>query len=138
LLWLGQAPEGLETVNQYKFSDSSAAGRSLYVLFGWSTSGADELRRAAVDSVIVNGNLINVYVSRPKVELDGAVGGTADMRFVGWEIPLWGKLPPGNYEAQLHLRRDTIRVRTMPAFNEEKVVGEGYKRLAEIEFAQTR
>jgi hypothetical protein len=108
----------------------------LFVIYGWSTSGADELRRAAVDSVIVEGHSINVYVSRPLVQLDGMVGGTADMRFVGWEIPLSETLASGSYKAVLHLRRDTIRVLTHPTIREEKIAGEGYQKAAELEFAR--
>ena len=134
--WLRQAPAGLETMNVFKSDGSQTAPRSLFVLYGWSTSGADELRRAAVDSAIVEGHSINVYVSRPQVQLDGMVGGTADMRFVGWEIPLLESLASGSYKAVLHVRRDTIRVFMKPSIREEKVVGEGYQKAAEVDFAR--
>jgi len=134
--WLRQAPAGLETTNIFKSSSAQTPPRSLFVLYGWSTSGADELRRASVDSVIVAGHSINVYVSRPQVQLDGMVGGTADMRFVGWEIPLSGPLASGSYQAVLHVRRDTIRVLMQPTIREEKVIGEGYQKAAELEFAR--
>ena len=132
--WLRQAPAGLETMNIFKDSGAQSPSRSLFVLYGWSTSGADELRRASIDSVIVAGHSVNVYVSRPQVQLDGMVGGTADMRFVGWEIPLSEPLAAGSYKAMLYVRRDSVRVLMQPSFHEEKIAGEGYQRVAELDF----
>jgi len=131
--WLKQLPDGLETVNPGKFSDETGALPSLFVLYGWSTSGADELRRAAVDSVILAGHQVNVYISRPYVETDASFMGTADMRFVGWEIPL-SKLEAGEYQALLQIRRDTIKITGKPPFREEKVAGKGYEKMSELQF----
>lgn len=139
LTWLKDLPDGLEKVNSATFSDNSRPKCSLFVLFGWSTSGADELRRAAVDSVVASGRELNVYVSRPQVELNAGFMGTADMRFVGWEIPLGSWQQAGKeHKALLHLRRDTIRISATPPYKEAVLPGKGYEQVGEIDFRSSR
>jgi len=136
--WLTGLPEGLEKVNLATFSDNSRPASALYVLFGWSNSGADELRRARMDSVTVTGREIDIYVSRPQVEASFSLMGTADMRFIGWEIPL-ATLPPGiKHQARMHVRRDTIRISGKPPYEETIEAGGGYEKAGEIEFKKSR
>lgn len=130
--WLFKAREGLDFVQSGVWIGSAEAPGDLYVLFGWSPSGADELRRAALDSVIVRENEIRVYVSRPELQVETALMGTSDMRFIGWKIPLLG-LPPGNYTAFLHSKRDVIRIKA-PDFKEEILPAAGYAQAAKLEF----
>jgi hypothetical protein len=132
LEWLAAVPGGLDTVKVQAW-DSEKAETGLYVLLGWSTSGADELRRAAVDSIVVRERQVIVYLSRPQVDASTGVMGTADMQFVGWRIPL-AALPAGKYKGQLLVRRDAIKIRTVPTFHEEMVTGNGYQDAAQLEF----
>ncbi len=130
--WLCEAREGLESVQSGVWIGSAEAPGDLYVLFGWSPSGADELRRATLDSVIVRDNEIRVYVSRPELQVETALMGTSDMRFIGWKIPLQG-LTSGNYAAFLHIKRDIIRIKA-PDFAEEVLPSAGYAQTARLEF----
>lgn len=130
--WLRQVPEGLDRVKSGVWTFELAIKPRLYVLFGWSPSGADELRRTGVDSAVVKRDQIAVYVSRPHLMSDAPLMGTADMRFVGWEIPLDG-LDSGKYKADFFIRRDTITIHTKP-FYEELNAGGGYEKAAELRF----
>lgn len=130
--WLRQVPAGFDSIKSGVWTLDLEVAPRLFMLFGWSPSGADELRRVRVDSAVVKGNQVGIYVSRPHVLSDAPLMGTADMRFVGWEIPLDG-LDSGKYTADLFIRRDTITIHTKP-FYEELNVGEGYEKAAELRF----
>jgi hypothetical protein len=135
--WLCEAREGLDPVQSGIWMGSAEAPGDLYVLFGWSPSGADELRRATLDSVIVKENEIRVYISRPELQVETALMGTSDMRFIGWRIPLLG-LTPGKYAAFLHIKRDVIRIKA-PDYagghgSEEVLSSAGYAQAAALEF----
>ncbi len=85
----------------------------LYLLYGWSSSGRDEMRSITVDSATVSGAEIKIYVSRPEVVYEGPVMGTADMKFIGWDFPLG--FPPGkDCEVLLYEKRDRVRVSAQP------------------------
>jgi hypothetical protein len=133
LEWLRTVPGGLDTVKAQAWETTEAGSPDLFALLGWSTSGADELRRASVDSIAVHEHQLNVYLSRPQVEASTGVMGTADMQFVGWRIPL-GALPAGKYQSRLLVRRDTVKIRTVPTFHEEIITGKGYEDAARLEF----
>jgi hypothetical protein len=132
--WLQALPGGLDTVKTQSWESPDPKRPDLYVLLGWSTSGSDELRRATVDSIVTVGRRVNVYVSRPIVNAQGGLMGTADMQFVGWQINL-KDLPRGEYDAKLFMRRDTINIVTHPKFAEERIAGKGYQEVAKLEFA---
>ncbi len=133
LQWLQEIPGDLETVSLKTWDPDHQRPLSLFMLFGWSTSGADELRRVTLDSAVVKGSQVDVYVSRPHI-ISAAPGmGTADMRFVGWEIPL-KDLAPGTYVANLYLRRDTITMPQEPG-TEKQVETIGYQNAGELNFA---
>lgn len=134
LSWLQSLPGGLDTVKVQSWQPVPPQQPNLYVLFGWSTSGADELRRATIDSVVATNKQVDVYVSRPLVEAQGGLMGTADMKFVGWEINLDDHLPAGHYTGRMLVRRDTIKVSTKPGFSEAKVAGRGYCEAAHLDF----
>ena len=131
--WLKTVPDGLDAVKAKAWDTVSPRQPDLFVLYGWSTSGADELRRATIDSVIAKGANVDVYVSRPIIDAGSGLMGTADMQFVGWKIPV-SSLAAGQYSARLHERRDTVKITTRPAFKEEKVAGRGYQRVADLKF----
>jgi len=59
--WLRAIPAGLDTVKAQAWTSQDAAAQELFLLYGWSTSGADELRRAAVDSIIASGREVKVF-----------------------------------------------------------------------------
>ena len=130
--WLRKMQEDLDSIKTAVWSTGSGEIARMYLLLGWSNWGADELRRASVDSVIAADGEIRVYVSRPHLLLEGSVMGTADMHFVGWEIPL-EKLNPGDYTAQFYLQRDTITVKTQT--HSEVRIGSGeYEMVRELKF----
>ncbi len=130
--WLRDLPEGLDTVTVNVETLQTGDPAAVYLLFGWSNSGTDELRRATLDSVLMAGHQICLYASRPQVEFEGSIMGTADMRFVGWEIPL-DQLKQGIYQAQLFLRRDRIAV-SASTLNEVRASGKGYESMGALEF----
>ncbi len=131
--WVCAAPEGVDQIAAKAWDAPAGVAPSAFVLYGWSNSGADELRRASLDSALVAEDVVNIYVSRPKVNLEGGISGTADMRFVGWEVSLKG-LDPGQYSAILHVRRDIISVRGRPP-GEERQAADGYQKMSELHFA---
>jgi hypothetical protein len=103
----------------------------LYALYGWSNSGRDELRQATLDSVLARGATIDVYVTRPQVQMPNSVMGTADMKFIGWEAPL-PDLEDGEYTARLMVSRPVL------VFSErgerETTQAADYEKAAEVKF----
>lgn len=97
----------------------------LYIVYGWSTSGLDELRSATLDSAKIQGRDIEVWTSRPVVLHPPGARGTADMRFVGWDITV-GKLKPGDYSATLYTCRDTLRMGQKSGQSPEVAITESY------------
>ena len=97
----------------------------VYLLYGWSSSGLDELRSASLDSAKIEGRDINIYASRPEVQMTGSVMGTADMRFIGWDVNI-GRLEAGDYSVNLFIRRDTVKITAKP-YSRVVSEGEGYK-----------
>jgi hypothetical protein len=85
----------------------------LYLVYGWSTSGLDELRSATLDSAQIVGKSIEIWTSRPVILYPPGTRGTADMRFVGWDIAM-GNLRPGEYTTIVYTKRDTLRRGTDP------------------------
>ena len=128
--YLNDIPAGLDSTRTVYWEPSEGLTPSIYLLYGWSNSGTDELRRASLDSVMVNGNTIKVFASRPFVHVDGHLAGTADMKFHGWEIPL-RKLDSTSWQVELYVQRDTIEITTKP-FSQVETKGEGYKMVSVI------
>ncbi len=87
---------------------SEGADLHLYLVYGWSTSGLDELRSATLDSAQIVGKSIEIWTSRPVVQYGPGVRGTADMRFIGWDIAV-GNLRPSDYTTTVYTKRDTLR-----------------------------
>lgn len=81
---------------------------NLYLLLGWSTGGLDELRAARLDSATMTGNEIKVWLWKPNLESIEGVMGTADMKFIGWQINP-GKLSAGEYRAKLYVQHGTFK-----------------------------
>ncbi|MFH1861404.1 MAG: hypothetical protein ABH878_01210 [bacterium] len=130
--WLKELPESPNKIWTFAGNNRDSESLRLYLLLGWSPSGADEMRRAGIDSVRAISDQINIYLSRPTLQVDGSLMGTADMRFVGWEISL-EDLSEGLYQANLLQQRQLVRIKTMP-FSEE-TIGEGnYEKIAELKF----
>ncbi len=104
----------------------------LYLLLGWSGSGLDEMRMAAVDSVNIEESDIRIFASRPRVQYDDVMAGTDDMKFIGWDVNV-GKLKIGSYTLKLFVQRDLIRIKTQPYM---KIIEEeaGYSLKKTIEF----
>lgn len=96
----------------------------VYFLYGWSPSGADELRSASLDSALISGQEIRIYVSRPVIQTTGYMAGTADMRFIGWDVTA-GRLDAGEYSAKLYVQRDTVKVTAKP-YSKVVLSGRGY------------
>jgi hypothetical protein len=108
------AEEGTDEIFTPPVGDVPLVGDlHLYLLYGWSSSGTDELRSVTVDSAVVSGGEIRLYVSRPVMIYDGPVMGTADMKFIGWDIPL-DILEGGRYVLSLFEKRDRIKISTQP------------------------
>ncbi|RJP79561.1 MAG: hypothetical protein C4524_05085 [Candidatus Zixiibacteriota bacterium] len=105
--FLRQVEDGTDDVRTWVGEPQAGMAPRLYVIYGWSNSGADELRRVSLDSIQVRGETVDVYVTRPQVQLPNSIMGTADMKFIGWEAPLQG-LDPGEYTARLMVRRPTL------------------------------
>jgi hypothetical protein len=85
----------------------------IYFLLGWSGIGTDERRSATMDSAVFQGSEIRLYVSRPELVFEGSVMGTADMKFVGWDVDVW-QLTAGEYSVRLLIKRDRIRIQAQP------------------------
>jgi len=104
----------IETVLLPAMNAIPALGKvRLYLLYGWSGSGSDEMRSATVDSVTMDQQTIRLYTSRPELRYTEAMMGTDDMRFIGWDINI-GKLEPGGYQVRLYMKRDVIQIEPYP------------------------
>jgi len=57
--------------------------------------------------------------------MTGSAMGTADMRFIGWDIGV-GRLETGDYNVNLFIRRDTVKITAKP-YSRVVSEGEGYK-----------
>jgi hypothetical protein len=98
----------------YRASDISAeTSTMIYLLYGWSGWGGDDMRNISVDSTLIAGNMIDIYTSRPQLIYDEPIMGTADMKFIGWQIAA-GQLRAGKYFVRLHERRNEIKVTLQP------------------------
>lgn len=104
----------------------------IYLLYGWSTSGRDALRSIAVDSAVIAGDEIRIYVSRPELIYEGSVAGTADMKFIGWDIAT-AELAGGDYRVLLFEKRDRVKISTQPYSRVVEAKGK-YQMKKELDF----
>jgi hypothetical protein len=73
-----------------------------YLLWGWSGSGLDASRRTKVEAeYLEKEKCLKITVTRAQYKDTGGFGGTADMQYVGFALPL-GKLAAGEYSVKIH------------------------------------
>lgn len=126
-LQLDDVPPGLDSIKiPVNASFREDADVHLYLVYGWSPWGLDELRSATLDSAKIQGRDLEIWTSRPVVLHPPGARGTADMRFVGWDITV-GKLQPGDYSVTLYGRRDTLQTGQSFAQSSEVGMTGGYK-----------
>ena len=134
--FLGQLEEdghAEDSVVFFQATDVSAQrSTSIYLLYGWSGWGGDDMRKISIDSTLMVGNAIDIYTSRPQLIYDEPIMGTADMKFVGWHIAA-GQLSAGEYFVRLHEKRDEIKVELQP-YSREILTERPYQEMTKIAF----
>ncbi|MBU0520417.1 hypothetical protein KJ564_15925 [bacterium] len=81
----------------------------IYLLYGWSGWGGDDMRQIRIDSVQLAGHTVNLFVTKPTIEHDQMMVGTDDMRFIGWTIEI-DRFEPGDYTLRLFEKKEKVKV----------------------------
>lgn len=111
LAFEGRAGDFEERARAHREGDSEAVKKlqglkagdeaALYLLWGWSTSGADPARKTRVTAQFsMEDRTIRVTVVRAVIRDSGDAAGTSDMQYVGFGVAV-GKLEEGEYTVRI-------------------------------------